>query len=49
MPGAADVIRRLFEAVDVMENINDIYAYLKARADGALDRGRPQRQAAPKP
>jgi methanol metabolism-related c-type cytochrome len=24
--------------------IDDIYAYLKARADGVLDRGRPQRQ-----
>jgi methanol metabolism-related c-type cytochrome len=31
------------EAVDVMENIDDIYAYLKARADGAIGRGRPER------
>jgi methanol metabolism-related c-type cytochrome len=31
------------EAVDVMENIDDIYSYLKARADGAIGRGRPER------
>ena len=31
------------EAMDVMENIDDIYSYLKARADGALGRGRPER------
>jgi methanol metabolism-related c-type cytochrome len=31
------------EAMDVMENIDDIYAYLKARADGAIGRGRPER------
>jgi methanol metabolism-related c-type cytochrome len=31
------------EAVDVMENIDDIYAYLKARADGVVARGRPDR------
>ena len=31
------------EAVDVMENIDDIYSYLKARADGAVGRGRPER------
>jgi methanol metabolism-related c-type cytochrome len=31
------------EAIDVMENIDDIYSYLKARADGALGRGRPER------
>ena len=29
------------EAVNVMENIDDIYSYLKARADGAVGRGRP--------
>ena len=29
---------------DVALYIDDIYAYLKARADGALGRGRPQRQ-----
>jgi methanol metabolism-related c-type cytochrome len=31
------------EAIDVMENIDDIYSYLKARADGAVGRGRPER------
>jgi methanol metabolism-related c-type cytochrome len=31
------------EVEDVMLYIDDIYAYLKARSDGALDRGRPQR------
>ena len=28
---------------DVVEYIDDIYAYLKARADGAIGRGRPER------
>ncbi|MDB5408503.1 MAG: cytochrome c protein [Rhodospirillales bacterium] len=28
---------------DVMLYLDDIYAYLKARSDGALDRGRPER------
>jgi len=28
---------------DVMSYLDDIYAYLKARSDGVLDRGRPQR------
>ena len=28
---------------DVMTYLDDIYAYLKARSDGALGRGRPQR------
>lgn len=28
---------------NVMEYINDIYGYLRARTDGVLDRGRPQR------
>jgi hypothetical protein len=26
-----------------MENIDDIHSYLKARADGAVGRGRPER------
>lgn len=30
--------------MDVATYIDDIYAYLQARADGALGRGRPQRQ-----
>ena len=29
---------------DVALYIDDIYAYLKARADGAIGRGRPARQ-----
>jgi mono/diheme cytochrome c family protein len=31
------------EVEDVMFYLDDIYAYLKARSDGVLDRGRPQR------
>ena len=31
------------EVQDVAMYIDDIYAYLKARSDGVLDRGRPQR------
>lgn len=31
------------EVQDVATYIEDIYAYLKARSDGVLDRGRPQR------
>ena len=30
---------------NVMEYMNDIYGYLRARTDGVLDRGRPQRMA----
>jgi hypothetical protein len=30
--------------MDVATYIDDIYAYVQARADGALGRGRPQRQ-----
>ena len=32
---------------NVMCFIDDIYAYLKARADGALGRGRPAKEAKP--
>ena len=35
------------ENLNVMCFIDDLYAYLKARSDGALDRGRPKKQ--PKP
>ena len=31
------------EAIDVMDNIDDIYSDLKARADGVVGRGRPER------
>lgn len=36
------------EAPDVMNYIDDIYSYLKARADGAIGRGRPARLPKPK-
>ena len=37
--------RRSFgENVNVMCYLDDIYAYLKARADGALPRGRPEKR-----
>ena len=35
------------ENLNVMCFIDDLYAYLKARSDGALGRGRPKKQ--PKP
>ncbi|MDH3229555.1 MAG: c-type cytochrome, methanol metabolism-related [Alphaproteobacteria bacterium] len=35
------------ENVNVMCFVDDIYAYLKARADGALGRGRPEHDAKP--
>ena len=35
------------ENLNVMCFIDDIYAYLMARADGALGRGRPQKEAKP--
>ena len=31
------------EVADVVNYVDDIYAYLKARADGAIGRGRPER------
>ncbi len=41
---AADQVMPPFgEVEDVMYYLDDIYAYLKARADGMLDRGRPAR------
>jgi methanol metabolism-related c-type cytochrome len=33
---------------DVVDYLDDIYAYLKARSDGVLDRGRPERLPADK-
>lgn len=35
------------ENLNVMCFVDDIFAYLKARADGALGRGRPKKQAKP--
>ena len=41
---ASDNVMPPFGTVeDVMSYLDDIYAYLKARSDGVLDRGRPQR------
>lgn len=41
--GQEKVMPSFAEVQDVMLYIDDIYAYLKARSDGALGRGRPQR------
>ena len=41
---AQNVMPAFGENQDVALYLDDIYAYLKARSDGALDRGRPQRQ-----
>jgi methanol metabolism-related c-type cytochrome len=41
--GAQNVMPPFGEVEDVMLYLDDIYAYLKARSDGALDRGRPER------
>jgi methanol metabolism-related c-type cytochrome len=41
--GQASVMPAFGEVTDVMEYIDDIYAYLKARADGVVGRGRPER------
>ena len=40
---ADNVMPAFGEVEDVMLYLDDIYAYLKARSDGVLDRGRPQR------
>ena len=41
---SADNVMPAFGLVeDVMDYLDDIYAYLKARSDGVLGRGRPQR------
>jgi len=41
--GKESVMPAFAEAADVMLYIDHIYAYLKARADGKLGRGRPER------
>jgi methanol metabolism-related c-type cytochrome len=41
--GQEKVMPAFGEVEDVAQYIQDIYAYLKARSDGALGRGRPQR------
>jgi methanol metabolism-related c-type cytochrome len=40
---ADNVMPAFGTTVDVVTYLDDIYAYLKARSDGALGRGRPQR------
>jgi methanol metabolism-related c-type cytochrome len=42
--GQQSVMPAFGEVMDVATYLDDIYAYLKARSDGALGRGRPQRQ-----
>jgi methanol metabolism-related c-type cytochrome len=41
--GKQSVMPAFGEVQDVATYIDDIYGYLKARSDGVLDRGRPQR------
>lgn len=41
--GKESVMPAFFEVADVMNYLEDIYAYLKARSDGQLGRGRPER------
>jgi methanol metabolism-related c-type cytochrome len=44
--GQEKVMPAFGEVEDVALYLDDIYAYLKARSDGVLPRGRPQRMAA---
>ncbi len=46
--GTTFVMPAYAENKDVVENMDDIYAYLKARSDGALKRGRPPHLPKPK-
>ena len=46
--GTTFVMPSYAENKDVVEYINDIYAYLKARSNGALKRGRPPHLPPPK-
>ena len=46
--GTTFIMPAYAENKDVVEYINDLYAYLKARSDGALKRGRPPRLPKPK-
>jgi methanol metabolism-related c-type cytochrome len=45
-PGVESVMPALGDNPNVMCYIDDVYVYLKARADGALPRGRPAKHAA---
>ena len=40
---STEVMPAFGTVADVLEHLDDIYAYLKARSDGALGRGRPKR------
>ena len=42
-PAATNVMPPFGEVEDVVTYLDDIWAYLKARADGVLGRGRPPR------
>ena len=42
--GGASVMKGFADDPNVVPYIDDIYAYLQARHDGALDRGRPTRE-----
>lgn len=41
--GKESVMPAFYEVADVMNYLEDIYSYLKARSDGNLGRGRPER------
>ncbi len=41
--GKESVMPAFYEVTDVMTYLEDIYSYLKARSDGKLGRGRPER------
>lgn len=41
--GKESVMPAFYEVADVMNYLEDIYSYLKARSDGQLGRGRPER------
>lgn len=45
--GSDKVMPAFAENLNVMCFIDDLYAYLKARSDGAVGRGRPNKQAKP--
>ena len=42
--GQQSVMPAFGDVEDVAQYVEDIYAYLKARSDGAIGRGRPERQ-----
>ena len=42
-PSQQSVMPAFADAEEVVNHVDDIYAYLKARADGVIGRGRPER------